>query len=100
MNDQEYYAHLDAQAEYEAGLAAQAQAQAEYEEQMAYEEYLGNLLETKEYKLFALEVVLDMLNSKDFIASNLPAKEYLDNKRHKLYLHLQTKNNPNPELPF
>ena len=64
------------QHDYEMGCAAQAQA--EYEAQMAYYEYLDGLIEEKEYQLHAVEMALDMLNSKEFANSELSAKDYLN----------------------
>ena len=64
------------QHDYEMGCAAQAQA--EYEAQMAYYEYLDGLIEAKEYQLHAVEMALDMLNSKEFANSELSAKDYLN----------------------
>lgn len=66
----------------EAGYAAQAQA--EYEAQMAYYEYLDGLIADKEYQLHALEIALDMLNSKDFVNSGMSAKDWLDAERKRL----------------
>ena len=68
--------------EYEAGYAAQAEA--EYEAQMAYYEYLDSLIEAKEYQLHAVEIALDMLNSKEFANSGMLPKDWLDLERKRL----------------
>ena len=72
--------------EYEAGWAAQAQAQAqaEYEAQMAFYEYLDGLIADKKYQLHALEIALDMLNSKKFANSGMSPKDWLDAERKRL----------------
>jgi len=70
------------QYDYEMGCAGQAQS--EYEAQMAYYEYLDGLIEAKEYQLYAIEIALDMLNSKKFANSGLSAKDYLDAERKRL----------------
>ena len=66
--------------EYEAGCAAEA----EYEAQMAFCEYLDKLIADREYQLHALEIALDMLNSKDFVNSGMSAKDWLDAERKRL----------------
>ena len=63
------------QYEYEMNCAGQAQA--EYEQQMAYYEYLDGLIESKQYQLHAIETVIDMLNSKRFIESKMTDKDFL-----------------------
>lgn len=63
------------QHEYEMNCAGQAQA--EYEQQMAYYEYLDGLIESKQYQLHAIEIVIDMLNSKRFIESKMTDKDFL-----------------------
>ena len=70
------------QHDYEMGCAAQAQA--EYEAQMAYYEYLDGLIADKQYQLHAVEIALDMLNSKEFANSGLSAKDYFNAERQKL----------------
>jgi hypothetical protein len=68
--------------EYEAGCAAQAEA--EYEAQMAFYEYLDGLIADKKYQLHALEIALDMLNSKEFVNSGMSPKDWLDAERKRL----------------
>ena len=70
--------------EYEAGYAAQAQAEAEYQAEMEYYTYLDKLIEDKQYQLHAVEIALDMLNSKEFANSGMSAKDYLDAERKRL----------------
>ena len=70
------------QHDYEMGCAGHAQA--EYEAQMAYYEYLDSLIADKQYQLHAVEIALDMLNSKQFTNSGLSAKDYLDAERKRL----------------
>ena len=70
------------QHDYEMGCAGQAQA--EYEAQMAYYQYLDSLIQAKEYQLHAVEIALDMLNSKEFANSGLSAKDYFNAERQKL----------------
>jgi hypothetical protein len=70
------------QHDYEMGCAGQAQA--EYEAQMAYYEYLDGLIADKQYQLHAVEIALDMLNSKDFANSGMPPKDWLDAERKRL----------------
>lgn len=70
------------QHDYEMGYAGQAQA--EYEAQMAYYEYLDSLIADKQYQLHAVEIALDMLNSKEYANSELSAKDYLDAERKRL----------------
>lgn len=70
------------QHDYEMGCVGQAQA--EYESQMAYYEYLDNLIEAKEYQLHAVEIALDMLNLKEFTNSGMSAKDWLDAERKRL----------------
>jgi hypothetical protein len=69
--------------EYEAGCAAQAEA--EHEAEMAYYEYLDGLIADKKYQLHALEIALDMLNSKEFANSGLSPKDWLDAERKRLF---------------
>jgi hypothetical protein len=68
--------------EYEAGCAAQAEA--EYESQMAFYEYLDGLIADKKYQLHAIEIVLDMLNSKNFANSGMSPKDWLNAERNRL----------------
>ena len=70
MNDAEY--------EYNAGLAAQAEA--EHEAELAWYEYLDSLLMDNQYQLHAIEVALDL------IRKNKPTNpiEFLELKRKQL----------------
>jgi hypothetical protein len=68
--------------EYEEGCAAQAEA--EYEAQMAFYEYLDGLIADKKYQLHALEIALDMLNSKNFANSGMSPKDWLNAERNRL----------------
>lgn len=70
------------QHDYEMGCAGQAQA--EYEAQMAYYEYLDSLIADKQYQLHAVEIALDMLNSKEFANSSMSPKDWLDSERKRL----------------
>ena len=70
------------QHDYETGYAAQAEA--EYQAEMAYYDYLDKLIEDKQYKLHAIEIALDMLNSKEFIHSGFSAKDFFAIERNKL----------------
>jgi hypothetical protein len=70
------------QHDYEMGCAGQAQA--EYEAQMAYYEYLDGLIADKQYQLHAVEIALDMLNSKEFVNSGMSPKDWLDAERKRL----------------
>lgn len=70
------------QHDYEMGCAGQAQA--EYEAQMAYYEYLDGLIADKQYQLHAVEIALDMLNSKEFANSGMSPKDWLDAERKRL----------------
>jgi len=70
------------QHDYEMGCAGQAQA--EYEAQMAYYEYLDSLIADKQYQLHAVEIALDMLNSKEFANSGMSPKDWLDTERKRL----------------
>jgi hypothetical protein len=70
------------QHDYEMGCAGQAQA--EYEAQMAYYEYLDSLIADKQYQLHAVEIALDMLNSKEFANSGMSPKDWLDAERKRL----------------
>jgi len=71
------------QYEYEAAYAAQAEA--EYQAEMEYYAYLDKLIEDRQYQLHAVEIALDMLNSKEFANSGLLEKDYLDIERKRLY---------------
>jgi hypothetical protein len=66
--------------EYEAACAAEA----EYEAQMAFYEYLDKLIADREYQLHALEIALDMLNSKKFANSGMSAKDWLNAEKNRL----------------
>ena len=57
---------------------------AEYQAEMEYYAYLDKLIEDKQYQLHAVEIALDMLNSKEFANSGLSAKDYLDAERKRL----------------
>ena len=70
------------QHDYEMGCAGQAQA--EYEAQMAYYEYLDTLIKEKKYQLHAIEIALDMLNSKEFTNSGMLPKDWLNSERKRL----------------
>jgi len=70
------------QHDYEMGCAGQAQA--EYEAQIAYYEYLDGLIADKQYQLHAVEIALDMLNSKEFANSGMSPKDWLDAERKRL----------------
>jgi hypothetical protein len=71
------------QHDYEMGCAGQAQA--EYEAQMAYYEYLDGLISDKQYQLHAVEIALDMLNSKQFANSGMSAKDWLNEEKKRLF---------------
>ena len=65
---------------YEAeGYAAAAEA----EQEIAYQNYLGELLEKGETALFAANVALDWLHSKEFAESGLSAIEFITKKKEK-----------------
>lgn len=66
------------------GAQAEYEAQMEHDAQMAFFEYLGGLLADKQYKLHAIEIVLEMLNSQHFTKSGLAAKDYLEAERKNL----------------
>lgn len=70
------------QHDYEMGCAGQAEA--EYHAQMEYYDYLDKLIESKQYELHAVEIALDMLNSKEFANSGMPPKDWLDSERKRL----------------
>lgn len=70
------------QHDYEAGYASQAEA--EYQAQMEYYNYLDKLIESKQYELHAVEIALDMLNSKEFANSGMLPKDWLDSERKRL----------------
>jgi hypothetical protein len=81
------------QHDYEMGCAAQAQA--DYEAQMEYYAYLDKLIEDKQYQLHAVEIALDMLNSKEFANSGMSAKDWLDAERKRLVVKsLNDRTNP------
>jgi hypothetical protein len=85
------------QEEYDYYMGAQAEAEAEAEQQAQYEKYLSEISESDPY-LFALEVSLDMLCSKEFKSSGLTFEEFLIRKKQK---HLKPKEvDGNPTLPF
>ena len=65
-------------------MGCAGQAQAEYEAQMAYYEYLDSLIADKQYQLHAVEIALDMLNSKEFANSGMSPKGWLDSERKRL----------------
>jgi hypothetical protein len=79
-----YAAQAEAEywAEYEAGYAAQAEA--EYWAEMEYYAYLDKLIDEKQYQLHAVEIALDMLNSKEFANSGMSPKDWLDAERKRL----------------
>jgi hypothetical protein len=68
--------------EYMAAMSAQAEAEAEayYEQGMAYQEHLENLIEAKKFDIFAAYVALDWLHSKEFSDSGLTAIEFIQGK--------------------
>ena len=75
---------------YEAeGYAAAAEAEAQQE--LEYQDYLGKLLEKGETALFAANVALDWLHSKEFAESGLSAIEFIAKKKEKF----QNKTNEN-----
>jgi hypothetical protein len=81
------------QHDYEMGCAAQAQA--EYEAQMEYYAYLDKLIEDKQYQLHAVEIALDMLNSREFANSGMSAKDWLYAERKRLAVKsLNDRTNP------
>lgn len=83
------------QYEYEQGMAAQAEA--EYQAELEYFQYLDELLENKQYDLHAVEIALNMLNSKEYANSNLNHKQFLEQKRIELQNNAP-KTNSNNEL--
>jgi len=68
--------------EYESGYAAQAEA--EYQAEMEYYAYLDKLIEDEQYQLYAVEIALDMLNSKEFTNSGMSPKDWLAAERERL----------------
>lgn len=70
------------QHDYEMEYAGRAQD--EYEAQMQYYKYLDSLIADKQYELHAVEIALDMLNSKEFANSGMLPKDWLDSERKRL----------------
>ena len=66
-------------------------ASAEYQAQIEWYNYLDGLIESKEYKLHAIEVVLEILKTKNFIQSGLSEIDYLRKEKEIL---INTKCNP------
>lgn len=66
--------------EYMAAQNAAAQAECEYEQEMAYQEHLENLINDKKHDVFAAYVALDWLHSKEFADSGLTAIEFIQCK--------------------
>ncbi len=67
---------------YEAECDA-ARAEAEAQQQQEYNDYLGMLLQKGETALFAAEVALDWLRSKEFADSGLSAVQFIAKQKEK-----------------
>jgi len=65
------------QEEYDAAMSAQAEAEDEYSAAIEFELYMCELLDKKQFDLFALEITCQHLHSKRFKDSGLSAVEYL-----------------------
>ena len=67
------------EADYNYAMSAQGEAEAQYyhEQQRQYDEYLEGLIKDKQYRLFGIEICLDLLNTDMFNKSGLSAKEFL-----------------------
>ena len=73
--------NFESEQHYNECMAAQAEGEAYNEEQRAYYEYLGDLLDNRLFDLYAIEVCLDMLNSTAFKKSGKTAQEFLIHKK-------------------
>lgn len=82
--------YFESEQHYNECMAAQAEAEAHNAEQEAYYEYLGDLLDNRQFDLYAIEICLDMLNSREFKKSGLTAQEFLSLKKVKLLEPKQT----------
>lgn len=69
----------ESEADYNASMKAygESQAQQEYE----YQCYLDDLIEDRQFYLYALEVCQDLFNSRTFKDSGLPHSEYLSKEK-------------------
>jgi hypothetical protein len=94
--------------EYNEAMSGQAQAEAEYHHRQDWEEYLNELLFAQQYTLFAIEVGIDMLNSRAFSSSGLSAIDYFikrknmieDEMKPKPIENIDSKLKDTDELPF
>ena len=76
--------NFESEQHYNECMAAQAEGEAHNAEQEAYYEYLGDLLDNRQFDLYAIEICLDMLNSREFKKSGLTPQEFLSFKKEKL----------------
>ena len=83
--------YYECEADYNAAMAAQAESEAQYyaEEQQQYNEYLDNLIESKQYQVFGIEICLDFLNSKEYEKSGLTPQQFLSYKKEQLLKPLE-----------
>lgn len=82
---------------YESGAA---QAEAEYQEQQAYHKFLDGLIDTKQYYLHAIYVMMDVLNSHEFKHSKLPISDFLIQQKNKLENPVVKEKNDVDDIPF
>jgi len=72
------------EADYNAAMCGQAEYEMQNfaEQEKKYNDYLDQLIESKQYQVFGIEICLDYLNSKEFEKSGLTEKEFLSYKKH------------------
>ena len=94
--------YFESEQHYNECMSAQAEAegQALHEQQCAYNEYLQDLIDGGEFELYAIEVCLDMLNSRSFEKSGLTAQEFLTQKKQTIQSSGESSITENGELPF
>ena len=94
--------YFESEQHYNECMSAQAEAegQALHEQQCAYNEYLQDLIDGGEFELYAIEVCLDMLNSRTFEKSGLTAQAFLTSKKQAIEALKESPITENSEMPF
>ena len=78
--------NYESEADYNAAMCGQAESEMQYfaEQEQQYNEYLDGLIESKQYKVFGVEICLDFLNSKEFDISGLTPQQFLSHKKEQM----------------
>lgn len=92
--------NFESEQHYNEVMSAQAEGEAYNDAQCAYHEYLGDLLDNRQFELYAIEICLDMLNSRTFKKSGQAAQAFLTSKKQTMQSLKESPSTENGEMSF